>query len=143
MPDMAGTVTPERTATVSESARILVVDDERSMREMLAILLKREGHEVAVAESGKAAIALLDERPFDLVVSDARMPDLDGLEVLRHARSINPSIIAIMVTAYGSPDLIRGVAQLGVNDYVEKPFNTQALRFRIRKSLDRTPLHPK
>ena len=139
-PDMAVTVTAERAATASESARILVVDDERSMREMLAILLKREGHEVSVAENGRAAIALLDQRPFDLVVSDARMPDLDGLEVLRHARSINPSVIAIMVTAYGSPDLLRGVAQLGVNDYVEKPFNTEVLRFRIRKELDRKRL---
>ncbi|HMC76347.1 MAG TPA: response regulator, partial [Vicinamibacterales bacterium] len=80
---MAAIVTAERTTTASESARILVVDDERSMREMLAILLKREGHEVSVAENGRAAIELLNQRPFDLVVSDARMPDLDGLEVLR------------------------------------------------------------
>ncbi|HKT80741.1 MAG TPA: sigma-54 dependent transcriptional regulator [Vicinamibacterales bacterium] len=135
---MATSVAPERPAV--ESARILVVDDERSMREMLAILLKREGHEVSVAESGRGAIDLLNQKPFDLVVSDARMPDVDGLEVLRHARSINPSVIAIMVTAYGSPDLLRGVAQLGVNDYVEKPFNTEVLRFRIRKELDRRRL---
>jgi two-component system, NtrC family, response regulator PilR len=138
---VAGTITAERTAaTGAESARILVVDDERSMREMLAILLKREGHQVSVAENGQGAIDLLNQRPFDLVVSDARMPDVDGLEVLRHARSINPSVIAIMVTAYGSPDLLRGVAQLGVNDYVEKPFNTDVLRFRIRKELDRKRL---
>jgi two-component system response regulator PilR (NtrC family) len=137
---MAGTVTAERAATATQSARILVVDDERSMRELLAILLKREGHDVVVAENGRAAIDLLNKQPFDLVVSDARMPDLDGLEVLRHARSINPSVIAIMVTAYGSPDLLRGVAQLGVNDYVEKPFNTEVLRFRIRKELDRKRL---
>src|SRR5262249_40524915 len=139
---MAGTVVPAREpdARTAESARILVVDDERSMREMLAILLRREGHEVAVAENGRTAIDLLNQRPFDLVVSDARMPDVDGLEVLRHARSVNPAIIAIMVTAYGSPDLIRGVAQLGVNDYVEKPFNTEVLRFRIRKELDRRRL---
>ncbi|HEY2432110.1 MAG TPA: sigma-54 dependent transcriptional regulator [Vicinamibacterales bacterium] len=139
---MAGTAEPVRPADSkpADSARILVVDDERSMREMLAILLKREGHEVAVAENGRTAIDLLNARPFDLIVSDARMPDVDGLEVLRHARSVNPAIIAIMVTAYGSPDLIRGVAQLGVNDYVEKPFNTEVLRFRIRKELDRRRL---
>jgi two-component system response regulator PilR (NtrC family) len=131
---------PADRAAVGESARILVVDDERSMREMLAILLKREGHDVAVAENGRGAIDLLNEKAFDLVVSDARMPDIDGLEVLRHARAINPSVIAIMVTAYGSPDLLRGVAQLGVNDYVEKPFNTEVLRFRIRKELDRRRL---
>ena len=139
---MAGTVVPmrEAEARTSDSARILVVDDERSMREMLAILLRREGHEVSVAENGRTAIDLLNQRSFDLIVSDARMPDVDGLEVLRHARSVNPAIIAIMVTAYGSPDLIRGVAQLGVNDYVEKPFNTDVLRFRIRKELDRRRL---
>jgi two-component system response regulator PilR (NtrC family) len=137
---MAGTVAPADRPAATESARILVVDDERSMREMLAILLKREGHEVSVAENGRTAIELLNQRPFDLVLSDARMPDVDGLEVLRHARSINPAVIAIMVTAYGSPDLIRGVAQLGVNDYVEKPFNTEVLRFRIRKELDRKRL---
>jgi two-component system response regulator PilR (NtrC family) len=130
----------DATGPAAKAARILVVDDERSMREMLAILLKREGHDVAVAENGRGAIELLNQRPFDLVVSDARMPDVDGLEVLRHARSINPSVIAIMVTAYGSPDLLRGVAQLGVNDYVEKPFNTEVLRFRIRKELDRRRL---
>src|SRR3954468_11374780 len=138
-PEMATSAATERPSAV-ESARILVVDDERSMREMLAILLKREGHQVSVAENGRGAIELLNQRPFDLVVSDARMPDVDGLEVLRHARSINPSVIAIMVTAYGSPDLLRGVAQLGVNDYVEKPFNTEVLRFRIRKELDRRRL---
>jgi len=137
---MAGTVAPADRPAATESARILVVDDERSMREMLAILLKREGHEVSVAENGRSAIELLNQRPFDLVLSDARMPDVDGLEVLRHARSINPAVIAIMVTAYGSPDLLRGVAQLGVNDYVEKPFNTEVLRFRIRKELDRKRL---
>jgi two-component system response regulator PilR (NtrC family) len=137
---VAGTAAAVDRPSAAESARILVVDDERSMREMLAILLKREGHEVTVAENGKTAIDLLNRHPFDLVVSDARMPDLDGLEVLRHARSVNPSVIAIMVTAYGSPDLLRGVAQLGVNDYVEKPFNTEVLRFRIRKELDRRRL---
>jgi two-component system response regulator PilR (NtrC family) len=126
--------------TAASAARILVVDDERSMREMLAILLRREGHDVVVAENGRRAIEYLDQRPFDLVVSDARMPDIDGIQVLRHARSINPSVIAIMITAFGSADLIKGVEQLGVTDYVEKPFNTEVLKFRIRKELDRKRL---
>jgi two-component system response regulator PilR (NtrC family) len=127
-------------AAASPAARILIVDDERSMREMLAILLRREGHDVAIAENGRRALDYLNQRPFDLVVSDARMPDLDGLQVLRHARSVNPAVIAIMITAYGSPDLIKGVEELGVNDYVEKPFNTEVLKFRIRKELDRRRL---
>ena len=127
-------------AVAAPAARILVVDDERSMREMLGILLRREGHDVVVADNGRRAIEALNQKPFDLVVSDARMPDIDGLEVLRHARSINPSVIAIMITAFGSPDLIKGVEQLGVTDYVEKPFNTEVLKFRIRKELDRRRL---
>jgi two-component system response regulator PilR (NtrC family) len=131
--------TVERAAADS-AARILIVDDERSMREMLAILLRREGHEVAVAENGRSALELIGSRPFDVIVSDARMPDVDGLDVLRQGRAANPSVIAIMMTAYGSPDLIKGVEQLGVNDYVEKPFNTEVLKFRIRKELDRKRL---
>ena len=82
----------------------------------------------SVADNGRRAIECLNQKPFDLVVSDARMPDIDGLEVLRHARKINPSVIAIMITAFGSPDLIKGVEQLGVTDYVEKPFNTEVLQ---------------
>jgi two-component system response regulator PilR (NtrC family) len=117
------------------------VDDERSMREMLAILLTREGHDVIAAESGRRAIDLIASRSFDVVVSDARMPDVDGLEVLRQARSVNPNVIAIMVTAYGSPDLLRGVETLGVNDYVEKPVNTEVLKFRIRKELIARAIH--
>src|SRR6478609_1383305 len=127
-------------SVAAPAARILIVDDERSMREMLGILLRREGHDVVVADNGRRAIECLNQKPFDLVVSDARMPDIDGLEVLRHARSINPSVIAIMITAFGSPDLIKGVEQLGVTDYVEKPFNTEVLKFRIRKELDRRRL---
>jgi two-component system response regulator PilR (NtrC family) len=134
------TDTLDTAASAVPAARILIVDDERSMREMLAILLRREGHEVVVAENGRRAIDSLDQKPFDLVVSDARMPDIDGLEVLRHARNINPSVIAIMITAFGSADLIKGVEQLGVTDYVEKPFNTEVLKFRIRKELDRKRL---
>ena len=128
-------------AAAALAARILIVDDERSMREMLAILLRREGHEVVTAENGRTALELIGSRAFDVIVSDARMPDIDGLEVLRQARAANPTVIAIMVTAYGSPDLIRGVETLGVNDYVEKPFNTEVLKFRIRKELDRKRLH--
>ena len=127
-------------AVAAPAARILIVDDERSMREMLAILLRREGHEVDIADNGRRAIELLDRQPFDVIVSDARMPDVDGLEVLRHARTVNPSVIAIMITAYGSADLIKGVEELGVTDYVEKPFNTEVLKFRIRKELDRRRL---
>jgi len=138
---MTSDTEPIESAATTPPARILIVDDERSMREMLAILLRREGHDVVTAENGRTALDLIGRRSFDVIVSDARMPDIDGLDVLRQARAANPAVIAIMVTAYGSPDLIRGVETLGVNDYVEKPFNTEVLKFRIRKELDRKRLH--
>ena len=120
--------------------RILIVDDERSMREMLAILLRREGYDLTIAENGREAIELLEREPFDLIVSDVRMPDVSGVEVIRTARAVNPSIIAIMMTAFGSRELIEEVERLGVNDYVEKPFNVEVVKFRIRKELDRRRL---
>jgi two-component system response regulator PilR (NtrC family) len=123
-----------------ESSRILVVDDERSMREMLHILLRREGYEVAVAENGTAAIALLQKRPFDMLISDIRMPDISGVEVLRTAKALNPNIIGIMVTAYGSKESIQEVLRLQAADYLDKPFNVEELKFRVRKELERNRL---
>ena len=120
--------------------RILIVDDERSMREMLAILLRREGYDLTIAENGRDAIDLLEREPFDLVLSDVRMPDVSGVDVIRTARAVNPAIIAIMMTAFGSRELIEEVERLGVNDYVEKPFNVEVVKFRVRKELDRRRL---
>jgi two-component system response regulator PilR (NtrC family) len=122
------------------ASRILVVDDERSMREMLGILLRRDGHDITIAESGRDAIALLEKQAFDLVVSDVKMPDVSGVEVIRAAREVNPAVIAILITAFGSRELIEEVAELGVDDYVEKPFNVEVLKFRIRKELERRRL---
>ncbi len=122
------------------ASRILVVDDERSMREMLGILLRRDGHDLTIAESGTEAIELLRRQSFDLVVSDVKMPDVSGVEVIRAAREVNPGIIAILITAFGSRELIAEVGELGVDDYVEKPFNVEVLKFRIRKELERRRL---
>ncbi|HEX6976147.1 MAG TPA: sigma-54 dependent transcriptional regulator, partial [Vicinamibacterales bacterium] len=127
-------------SAVTAASRILVVDDERSMREMLGILLRRDGHDLTIAESGREAIELLQKQTFDLVVSDLKMPDVSGVEVIRTARAMNPGIIAILITAFGSRELIAEVGELGVDDYVEKPFNVEVLKFRIRKELERRRL---
>jgi two-component system response regulator PilR (NtrC family) len=124
----------------ARAARILVVDDERSMREMLEILLRREGHDVSVAENGQRAMALLRARPFDMLISDIKMPDVSGIEVLRAAKAANDQIIGIMITAYGSKDSIQEVLRLGAADYLDKPFNVDELKFRVRKELERRQL---
>jgi two-component system response regulator PilR (NtrC family) len=122
------------------AAKILVVDDERSMREMLEILLRRDGHDVSVAENGQRALALLKAKSFDMLISDIKMPDVSGVDVLRAAKEINEQIIGIMITAYGSKDSIQEVLRLGAADYLDKPFNVDELRFRVRKELDRRQL---
>jgi two-component system response regulator PilR (NtrC family) len=95
---------------------------------------------VAVAENGTAAIALLQKQSFDMLISDIRMPDISGVEVLRTAKSLNPNIIGIMVTAYGSKESIQEVLRLQAADYLDKPFNVEELKFRVRKELERNRL---
>jgi two-component system, NtrC family, response regulator PilR len=130
-------VTDAPPVAAAPAARILIVDDERSMREMLEILLRREGYDVTAADGGTAAIALLQERPFDMLISDVRMPDVSGIDVLRTAKALNPGIIGIMVTAYGSKESIQEVLRLQAADYLDKPFNVEELKFRVRKELER------
>ncbi len=122
-------------AGLAPAARILVVDDEPSMREMLNILLRREGYDVTVADNGTVAIDLLQRHVFDMLISDIKMPDVSGVDVLRKAKEINPGIIGIMVTAYGSKESIQEVLRLQAADYIDKPFNVEELKFRIRKEL--------
>jgi two-component system response regulator PilR (NtrC family) len=120
---------------LTTAARILVVDDEPSMREMLNILLRREGYDVCIAENGTIAIDLLERQFFDMLISDIKMPDISGVDVLRKAKEIHPGIIGIMVTAYGSKESIQEVLRLQAADYIDKPFNVEELKFRIRKEL--------
>ena len=93
--------------------RILVVDDERSMRELLAIVLRREGYEVMLAENGRAAIDLIEREPVDLLISDIKMPDLSGVEVLRAAKKVDQDILGIMITAFASTDTAVEAMRLG------------------------------
>ncbi|MGD8916429.1 MAG: response regulator, partial [Syntrophobacterales bacterium] len=83
-------------------ANILVVDDENSMREFLEIMLNKEGYQVATAAGGGEAIDLLKKSDFDLVITDIRMKEIDGLEVLKRCKELHPHTIVIMISAYAS-----------------------------------------
>jgi two-component system response regulator PilR (NtrC family) len=122
------------------SGRLLVVDDERSMRELLAIVLGREGFEVVVAENGQQAIAELERRPVDLLISDIHMPDMTGLDVLRIARTLNPDLAGIMVTAFASTETAIEALRMGAYDYIHKPFNVDELKIVVRAALERRQL---
>jgi two-component system, NtrC family, response regulator PilR len=121
-------------------ARLLVVDDERSMRELLSIVLRREGYDVTLAENGRRALELLERGRYDLLVSDIKMPDMTGVDVLRGAKRIDPDILGIMVTAFASADTAIEAMRLGAHDYLSKPFDVDELKMKVRNALEQRHL---
>jgi two-component system, NtrC family, response regulator PilR len=120
---------------VATKPRILVVDDEASMRDMLRIVLRRDGYDVLLAEDGRSAIAALNRERVDLLLSDIRMPDVTGVDVLRAAKESNRGVVAFMMTAFASTDTAVEAMRLGAVDYFTKPFSMDELRLKIRQHL--------
>jgi two-component system, NtrC family, response regulator PilR len=120
---------------------VLVVDDERSMREFLAICLRREGHQVAVAESGETALEHLAQAPTDIVVTDLKMPGkVDGLGLLRGIREKNLDTEVIVVTAFASPETAIAAMKQGAYDYLTKPFKVDEINAVIARALEKRAL---
>ncbi|MEK8035375.1 MAG: sigma-54 dependent transcriptional regulator [candidate division NC10 bacterium] len=120
--------------------RVLVVDDEKSMRELLAITLERQGYEVSVAEDGEAAIETVRRDGFDVVITDLRMPSADGLQVLRATKEHTPETVVIVITAVGSTETAVEAMKLGAYDYITKPFKLDEIHLIIRRALERKRL---
>jgi two-component system response regulator PilR (NtrC family) len=131
---------PAAPATERRPPRILVVDDERSMRELLAIVLRREGYEVLLAENGRTAIDLLEREPVDLLISDIKMPDLSGVDVLRAAKKVDQDILGIMITAFASTETAVEAMRLGACDYLSKPFDIDLLKMKVREKIENRQL---
>ena len=117
-------------------SKILVVDDELSMRELLELLLSRAGYAVSCAGSGKEALSMIRDNVYDLVLSDIRLGDMTGLEVLNSAKKKNSSTIVIMISAYASTENAVEAMNLGAYDYVPKPFDNVELKGTIAKALE-------
>ncbi|MFN8091508.1 MAG: sigma-54 dependent transcriptional regulator [Vicinamibacteria bacterium] len=120
---------------MSEARRILIVDDAQSMREMLAILLKKEGLDVRAAGSRAEAARALAEGDVDLVLTDVRLPDGDGIEVLRHVKAATPETAVVVMTAYGTSETAVAARKLGAEAYILKPFDVDELRVVVRDAL--------
>jgi two-component system, NtrC family, response regulator PilR len=131
---------PVAPAAERRPPRILVVDDERSMRELLAIVLRREGYEVLLAENGRSAVSLLEREPVDLLISDIKMPDLSGVDVLRAAKKIDQDILGIMITAFASTETAVEAMRLGACDYLSKPFDIDLLKMKVREKIENRQL---
>ena len=115
--------------------RILVVDDELIVRESLIGWLKKSGYEVVGADGGVKALEMLQERDYDLIFLDLKMPDMSGIEVLEHIRDNCPDSLVIMITAYGSVQTAVEAMKLGANDYLMKPFEPEELALIVEKML--------
>ena len=121
-------------------ARILVVDDEPSARSGLEKLLRQDGYEVDSASEGPLALALASERPPDVVVTDLKMPKMDGVELLRKLREQDPDLPVIVVTAFGDVASAVGAMRAGAEDYLTKPVDFDALALAIERALERRDL---
>jgi two-component system, NtrC family, response regulator HydG len=119
-----------------KAPRILVVDDEREMAEMVADGLRDRGYEAMVAVSSEEAMARLGEEGFDALVTDLRMPNVDGLALLAEARRVTPDLPVIVMTAYGAIDSAIESIRRGASHYLTKPFKIEELALFIDRLLD-------
>ncbi|MBA2504276.1 MAG: sigma-54-dependent Fis family transcriptional regulator [Pyrinomonadaceae bacterium] len=116
---------------------ILVVDDEKSQREILEMILASEGYNITTASSGEAALKMLKERRFDLVLTDLKMTGMDGIELLGRLLAYDSSIIVILLTAHGSIDSAKEALRRGAFDYLEKPYDREALLTTLARAFSR------
>ncbi|MEN9578372.1 MAG: hypothetical protein RJA70_1381 [Pseudomonadota bacterium] len=116
--------------------QILVVDDEPNLRRVLAAQLQRDGYDVHTAEDGAIGLELLREHHVDLVITDLKMPNLDGMGLLRAALQLEPELPVIIITAHGTVDNAVEALKTGAFDYITKPFEQNEVRAIVRKALD-------
>ncbi len=122
--------------TNDKTSHILVIDDELSMRELLELMLTKEGYRVSCAESGLSAIEMLEKDHFDLLLCDIRLGDITGLDVLRASKKKDPNTVVIMISAYTTAETAVEAMNDGAYDYVPKPFDNEELKQTIANALD-------
>lgn len=125
---------------LKEQIRILIADDEESIREVLSIMLQREGYQVEVARDGVEAVHLLQDQMFDLVISDIKMPRMSGMELLAKIRERTSETMMIMITAFSSTEEAVEAMKQGAYDYITKPFRNEEIRLVIKNALERKQL---
>ncbi len=118
-----------------ERKQILVVDDELNLRRVLSAQLMRDGYDVQTADDGEQALQVLREHHIDLVISDLRMPKVDGMELLRRALEMDDALPVVIITAHGTVDTAVEALKTGAFDYITKPFDQNEVRTIVRKAL--------
>jgi len=122
-------------------AKILVIDDEQGIRHLLDTLLRRKGYDVVLADGGQKGLELFRRERPDVVVLDLKMPEMDGLTVLRQIHSLDPKKPIIILTGARTPEVEQQVRALGVSEFVEKEFSLHRLGDALKRLL-KTPIQP-
>ena len=115
--------------------KILVVDDEEGARDLFNTILTDEGYEVSLANGGEEALGLFKSNPFNLVITDIKMPVMDGLQLLQEIRKMGSKTDVIMVTAYGEVESYLKAMSLGAAEYINKPIRIKELKQIVHKVL--------
>ncbi len=121
-------------------AKILIVDDEQSYRQLLTLVFEEQGNTIRTAMNGRQALELLAVEPADIIISDVKMPDMDGIEMLRAVRETQPDLGVILMTAFASVETAREAFKLGADDFIQKPFDVEELKLIVRKTLEKQVL---
>ncbi|HAD98087.1 MAG TPA: response regulator [Cryomorphaceae bacterium] len=122
---------------MSETGRILIVDDEPLIRDALAFKLTKEGYYVETAEDGEKAIEILDRERFDVIISDVMMPFISGFELLQILKERGTEAPVLMLTSLNSESAVNKALDLGADDFMTKPFSPKDLSTRIKKLLEK------
>jgi len=120
--------------------KILIVEDEKSMREVLKILLEGENYDVLSASDGLEGLSYISKDIFDLVITDIKMPKVDGFELLKKTNALSPDTLVIMITAFGTTEKAVEAMKLGAYDYINKPFNIDEIRLIVKKAIEKKRL---
>jgi diguanylate cyclase (GGDEF)-like protein len=123
-----------------DKVRVLIVDDEASVRTLLSEVLHGQGYEVAVASNGEEAIELARKTPFEIVITDMRMPGISGVEVIQHMKNIDGECCVIVMTGFSSVESAVEAIRRGAYDYITKPFNIATMRIIVDRAAERQRL---
>lgn len=118
-------------------ANLLIVDDEDGFRRVLKAIFEAEGFAVQTATNGLTALEHLKENSCDLIISDVKMPDMDGVALLKSVKEVAPDIGIILMTAFGTIETAREAFKLGADDFIQKPFNNEELKLIVRRTLEK------
>jgi two-component system, NtrC family, response regulator PilR len=121
-------------------AKLLIADDERSMRELLDLVFRREGHQVTVVSNGREALEAMQRGSYELLITDVKMPDIGGIELLRAVREQAAETMVIMMTAFATINSAREAFKLGADDFIQKPFDVDEFKLVVRKALEKLDL---